>query len=862
MPEVQEILTAWLHTQADWLQQTAEIVLRTGSATDADLQVLLAQLKTTAGHTVTSNRTFPELALVDKSATDLRLVEIGEISGIENLGPRTPLNFGTGNLCVLYGHNGSGKSGYTRLLKKASGKPRAVDLKSNVFQPAPAVRQCKITMQVAGTPVQAVWAANGAPIEQLRAIDIFDTEAATVYLTQETAVAYTPPPVAMLESLVVLCDRLKTLLQTELDRLVSALPTLPSEYASTIAGKAYQGLRADSADAGLPSSMLWASADQAALDQLTERLMEADPAALSRKKRNTKAQVDFVLSQIQSAEVALSQQNINALRALLQTFQEKRRIATESAQVNTAMLDGIGSDTWRALWEAARAFSLTPYPTRDFPATTEARCLLCQQELDSDAQQRLRDFETFVQGTLETEAAMAEAAYQEALQALPKASSNELLNTHFQAAGINERTWQQAILAFWDNVRKVVAILHGGETTTQADPVEFQADVAQGLANFVQALETEALQHESDAAGFNRVQAQQDKLNLEARRWTFQQAAAISTEIRRLKQLAAYDSWKRSTNSRAISLKAGEIAELLITPAFIERFNQELKSLGAGHIKVELIKTKVDRGIVLHKLRLKGAHAGHDLPDVVLSEGERRIVGLAAFLADVTSTKRSAPFVFDDPISSLDHEYEWYVATRLAQLAQDRQVLVFTHRLSLYGAMEDAAKKVGEKWKDKHLFQHCIESFGGLSGHPADQAAWNANSTKDANALLLKRLDDAKRVGEQVGASAYRNLAQGICGDLRKLLERSVEDDLLNKVVKRHRRSITTENRLTPLQNITQADCEYIDELMTKYSCYEHSQSTETPVFIPEEPELRADLESLKGWREEFKKRPTRTQTV
>ena len=42
---------------------------------------------------------------------------------------------------------------------------------------------------------------------------------------------------------------------------------------------------------------------------------------------------------------------------------------------------------------------------------------------------------------------------------------------------------------------------------------------------------------------------------------------------------------------------------------------------------------------------------------------------------------------------------------------------------------------------------------------------------------------------------------------------------------------------------------------MTKYSCYEHSQSEEVPVFIPDEPELRQDIQSLKDWRERFKNR-------
>ena len=97
--------------------------------------------------------------------------------------------------------------------------------------------------------------------------------------------------------------------------------------------------------------------------------------------------------------------------------------------------------------------------------------------------------------------------------------------------------------------------------------------------------------------------------------------------------------------------------------------------------------------------------------------------------------------------------------------------------------------------------------------------------------------------------------AQGICTDFRKLLERTVEDDLLNQVVRRHRRSVTTDNRLNPLANITLKDCRFIDNLMTKYSSYEHSQSQEVPISLPEEPELREDLESLKAWRENFKER-------
>ena len=369
-------------------------------------------------------------------------------------------------------------------------------------------------------------------------------------------------------------------------------------------------------------------------------------------------------------------------------------------------------------------------------------------------------------------------------------------------------------------------------------------------------LERDALQYDEDARNFDREKAGQDKLTLEALRWTAQQATAIHREIARLKKIEDYDEWERLAHSRKISLMAGHVAEKVITQAYVDRFNQELRLLGASRIKVELIKTQTKKGQALHGLRLKGVQpTTENTPEAVLSEGERRVVSLAAFLADVAEKPHAAPFIFDDPISSLDQEFEWYVATRLAKLAQSRQVLVFTHRLSLYGAMEDAARKVGEDWKRKNLQQRCIESFSGAAGHPADDAVWNDN-TKKGNNKLLTRLNEAKKACTTGGADAYRVRAQGICTDFRILLERTVEDDLLNRVVRRHRRSLTTDNRLKPLANITPKDCRFIDNLMTKYSSYEHSQSQEVPISLPEEPELREDLESLKAWRENFKKRP------
>ena len=49
-------------------------------------------------------------------------------------------------------------------------------------------------------------------------------------------------------------------------------------------------------------------------------------------------------------------------------------------------------------------------------------------------------------------------------------------------------------------------------------------------------------------------------------------------------------------------------------------------------------------------------------PSGVLSEGEQRVVAIAAFLAELSTSTAQSPIVFDDPVSSLDRIFsvnEW-----------------------------------------------------------------------------------------------------------------------------------------------------------------------------------------------------------
>lgn len=854
MSEVQEKVRNWLLQQHDWLQEAADRLLVAGKLEDHDVIVIAELLKTEQGRMVTKSRAFASLAPKPAAAGELRLTSISEVKGIENLSPKEPLDFSKGNLVVVYGHNGSGKSGYTRILKRASGKPRAIALKTNVFEDPPKNRQCTIGYQDGLNTTSLVWPVESESAPALRAIDIFDSDEALHYLTKENSAGYTPPLVLMFEQLAASCDRIKAQLQVQQNQLVSSLPPLPAEYSATEAAERYGKLRHAITQAELDQLTNWTDKHATELLNLTERLKVADPAAEATNRRLKKTQVEKITNALMQGAAAFETSSVQSVRALHALSIDRRRIASEAAQVNSALLDGVGHRTWRAMWDAARQYSQTAYPEKQFPVTKSARCLLCHQELQIDAQQRLKDFEAFVGSKLESDAKLAEQAHANALLGLLSPPTDEELTTQCAAATLDEPEWLEHLTVFWGQARLARAAL----VAKEVDGALVATPDVTGLVAKLQAraknLEDEALQLDEDVKQFDRMNSMKAKLNLEAQHWISQQKNAVITEVSRLKNWQNFETWKGFTNPRKVSLKASEVAEIVITESYVKRFNEELEALGAKRVRVEIVKSRMERGKALHQLKLTGAKGRENDLAAILSEGERRIISLAAFLADVTGKPHIATFVFDDPISSLDHDFEWAVAKRLAELAKTRQVLVFTHRLSLYGAMEDVARKNGELWKKQHLVQRCIEAFSGSTGLPVADTVWTLRTDK-ANNLLLSRLQVAKKAGDAGGSTAYRALAQGICSDFRKLLERTVEDDLLNEVVKRHRRSVTTENRLSALSTIEPADCATIDSLMTKYSFYEHSQSTETPAFIPEETELRQDIEALKTWRDSFEQR-------
>ena len=834
-------------------------LLRSGQVTKADLQDWVALCKAEVGLVDPSKRDLKPLRVsggfpkARAKSEALRLVEISEPKGINALAPRRPLKFGDGPLSIVYGGTGAGKSGYVRVLKHASGARAPGKLLGNVFLQSKEETSCKFTCSTNGDKKDFVWEASVGPVEEMRAIQVYDKDSAAVYVDEENEVAFEPHVLHLFTALVDICGLVSQEMDREVQSNPSKLPVLPTEFVGTAAAAWYGTLKHRTTAEEIASHCAHRPESEAALVELNKRLAEEKPAQKARALRSLKAHVSDVRDSLIAWREKLSDERCSLYLAARTDARTKRTAATADADriFSNAPLEGVGSATWKLLWEQARLYSEElAYVGIPFPNTgPDSRCVLCQQPLDASARERLGSFEVFVRGELETQAIEAETHLTELREALGALADAEL-GLKMDSAGILDPAERETLLAFHAALAARESALIGDTDSGQDGPLtplpnptalDFLSDRATDL-------EQQALLYDADAKEDNRSVLEAQRREFRAAKWLSQQVPAVEAELTRLRLIEKLEQAKRLTNTQQLSLKKSNLAEELITSAYISRFQGELDSLGAAHIRVTLVKTRAERGRVFHEIQLKGCNKPAS-PSEVLSEGEFRIVSLAAFLADVEGHDDHGPFVFDDPITSLDQSFEESTAARLVSLCLHRQVIVFTHRLSLVELLREDAEK--QQIKEE------VVSLRGASwgiGDP-DETFEHIRNPAGGLKVLLQRIPKARVAFEQSSAE-YEIPGKALCSHFRILLERVVEKILLSEVLTRFRRSVQTNGRIQNLAKIRPADCAFIDDLMTKYSKYEHSQPAEAPAPLPSPDELERDIKRTQKWLEEFTARP------
>ncbi|MEQ9449191.1 MAG: hypothetical protein RLN70_09850, partial [Rhodospirillaceae bacterium] len=227
-------LNAWFAGRPNWLQEAANLLLKKGRLTGEDVDALYNKcLRDVDSEGATAVAAFSTDAFNARSASALHLRSIGNVKAVNALAPRSPLDFGPDNVAVVYGGNGSGKSGYVRILKHLCGARNLGTLHPNVFAADVDPQSADITFKINGQDRQVSWSTNDGVHADLRPVDIFDTECGKMYLESENEVTYEPPTLLFFSDLIAVCEQISRRIDDKLERHASKKPQMPAEFADT-----------------------------------------------------------------------------------------------------------------------------------------------------------------------------------------------------------------------------------------------------------------------------------------------------------------------------------------------------------------------------------------------------------------------------------------------------------------------------------------------------------------------------------------------------------------------------------------------------------------------------------------------------
>ncbi|WP_225835354.1 AAA family ATPase [Pseudomonas sp. MM211] len=653
-------------------------------------------------------------------------------------------------------------------------------------------------------------------------------------------------------ALITTADAVSAELAGEKALLSKVLPAIPEILNHTTEAKWLQGLKGTTTPASIDNECLYT--DQLDRERIENEslLAEKDIAGRLLTINKEKTALKSIETAMSTLQVGMNDATAGELETLKDSAVKARRTCDEAAVAifGQAELEGVGSGTWQKMWEQARAYSSsTAYVETAFPnVSAGSRCVLCHQNLSEDAKARLTGFEKFVTDGLETTAKAAEKSFADRQKRLPALPGQADWIVQMSTLGFEEAdgiTWLGLLKTRFDQM----ALGSPLGTLQSFDWSRINEAAKTKSANLIE----EEVNLSALLKDEHRQTMQCRVQQLQAKQWLSQNKASISAERARLIAVAAMDKASRSAATNALTTKKNELAKTELDAGYQTRFLDELKLLGGHRMPIAPQSKSGGKGKITFGLNLVGAHGAHGL-DYILSEGETRIAALAAFLADTTGSNQLAPFIFDDPISSLDQDFEEKVVERLVSLSTTRQVIIFTHRLSLV-ALVDA---VTEKWSKMPAMPSVKPTLTSLrrmdkvAGIVATASARDLKPESAVRGLIDNTITRLKKHQERAEVDDYETLGKSACSDFRVIVEKTIEHILLADVVGRFRRAINTQGKLHKVAKVSHEDCVFIDDLMTRYSVFEHAQSDEKSSSTLELDVFEADAVALQKWITEF----------
>lgn len=777
MTTIEETIVEWSKSRVPWLQVLLREVATNGEASEAFLgdtadAMVAGTLAPPPPLTVT------DLPTGSGTPDSVELRSIGDLQNVNALLGSETLSFGDRGLTVIYGDNASGKSGYARLVKEVAEARHRERVRPNAYVPGASKmpQQATIRYRMGSDERERTW--PDLRDASTRSIHFHDEACGDHYLQNDSELTYQPSALRIFAPVIAATDGLRRLLDERLKALTPE--TLPTLAPGTPSATFLAGIGRQTATEQIDSACLLpenAEQRRAELVQELARLDATDPGKERTRLQKAAQAATQLAMHFETISDRLGESAEASVTELGSEASRLRQAAELASKIGFAdePLDGVGSAAWRALWAAAEAYSQehafvsTAFPVTEPVAEAPARCVLCQQELSDEAGQRLTRFHAFVHDKTESDAKTAEREFQKAVQQIrdtvvSSAITSQALTTFKSEDEVLTQGMSEALEVAEKRKTYLLSLIDGVE---KQEPVQLSNVDTARLRETGTALTTRATAVDDSEFKRTREAARKQRDDLAAQIELAKHKDMLKRHVATLTQRHRLQELRDGVGTGQITIKTTDLTRKYAAQHVGTHFLWECERLDVQ--RVFLGDGGGSKGKMRQKPELFGA-LGHEAPGEVLSEGEKTALGLAGLFTEVHFDDSKSALVLDDPVSSLSHARRKLVAKRVVEIAEDRQVIVFTHDLTFLGYLTKVAAD-----RQVPVHERCIERTGGGDpGHLVEGLPWKAK-------IPAKRFDDLgrelARINRERGNWTQDQLLRETslwAGDLSETYERAI----------------------------------------------------------------------------------------
>ncbi len=847
LEELLEMSAGWPAWQSDALRR----IFAAGEIGERDLVDIRAMLEEAEGAPGPVPLDASHIPTLGDGQTTV-LLELRDLQHVNRFAPGSGIQFNPDGLNIVFGTNGAGKSGYSRVLKRACRARRSVAVLPDAFAEAPGTPSAGIVvLDEQGNPRLYEWQEGLGADSRLAMVAVYDSHCSEDYITEEGTCDYQPYGLPQLGELTQGMMRLQASIRHEREAIrLDASPFAGLKGAHPV-GQAIEALSADTHLDQIRQLGVFNQDHEARIAEIDQLLANLDLEPQARAKDGLATRLDQAASKCRSIESISSDRavdRLHELHAAVLAAVEADRIAQALLQGEDGEeLAGTGSDTWKTLFKAAEAFSAQVYPHAEHhPSTDEgAHCVLCQQQLDQSARERLERFRTYVASEAATALNTANTALSNAAQKVAQGSTDvigevtlgdlhELDATTADLIEVHQKAWSAR--QQWTAQAHATGNWSCPRPTPAPQPALSAALAEKATACRAKAAELRAAKDQA------RIQTlANEKTSLAAKRGLAAVRPLVEQYVQAARKVRHLKSLEDQLQTKTLSVRITRMSQQHITEELLQAMKKELSWLGAKAQKPAL-KSRTQYGENMISLTLENTSSP---PRTILSEGEQRAMGLALFLAEVQLRGDKSTLVFDDPSTSLDHHFRKKMARRLVELAKQRQVIIFTHDAVFLTELRMAANAQGLEPK-----LQTVEWASQRPGSVIKGLAWE-------NEKFFTQLDRIHREATDFSGTCNDQLNSAEClqvrtfyAMLRGALERGIREIVLYDTVHPFADQVRIEN-VGAIIGFSLNDWKAIVELHDECSgvIAAHDTPSDSQQEIPHPTEL---VEKLKAIRPVF----------